>query len=194
MLHDLDQTLDALLKLELPDLFIPEDDGTPITISFETPDQEFVNKVTLPAVDFFLYDVRENLELRTGWSPIERQSNGKAYKTRPPARVDCSYLITVWPSESDRNTIQTEHRLLGEIMKVLLRYRQIPDAVLQGSLQGSDPPIRAFSLHQSNLQSLGEFWQAMGGKPKAALNYTIILPVPIYEQEEVGTWQMVNQQ
>ena len=32
-------------------------------------------------------------------------------------------------------------------------------------------------------QSLGEFWQALGGKPKAALNYTVTLSVDVTEPE-----------
>jgi hypothetical protein len=32
---------------------------------------------------------------------------------------------------------------------------------------------------------LGEFWQAMGGKPKAALNYTVTISVAVHEAAEV---------
>ena len=185
MIYDLDRTLAELLKLELPNLFGSEA-VTPVTISFETPDSEFVNQVTLPAVDFFLYDIRENLEFRQGGYAIERQNNGTAVKQMPPARIDCSYLITVWASQSDRPASQREHYLLGEVMQVLLRHRQIPEAIMQGNLRGKEPPLRAISLQQSNLQSLGEFWQAMGGKPKAALNYTVTMPIAIHQPVAAG--------
>jgi hypothetical protein len=64
-------------------------------------------------------------------------------------------------------------------MQVLLRYSKLPPTVLQGSLEGSDPPRRTAVLGQVKLQSLGEFWQSMGGKPKVALNYSITLAVPV---------------
>jgi hypothetical protein len=35
------------------------------------------------------------------------------------------------------------------------------------------------------LQSLGEFWQALGGKPKAALNYQVTLSVEVAKPETV---------
>lgn len=178
MLDDLDRTLEELLKLELPPNLADQ-----VSVSFITPDSEFATKVQLPAIDFFLYDVRENVELRnTEWS-VERGSNGTATRKRPPVRVDCSYLITVWPA--DRSDWQAEHHLLGEVMKVLLRYPKIPAEVLQGTLKGQDPPLRTNTLRPSQLQSLGEFWQAMGGKPKAALNYTVTVSVGVQETAEV---------
>jgi hypothetical protein len=41
------------------------------------------------------------------------------------------------------------------------------------------------SLQPGRLQSLGEFWQALGGKPKAALNYQITLSVEVDDTAEV---------
>ncbi|HBB33103.1 MAG TPA: DUF4255 domain-containing protein [Cyanobacteria bacterium UBA8803] len=175
MLQDLDKTIEELLKCELlPDL------ATQVTISFAPPNKEFLK--SLPAISLFLYDVRENLDLRSNEWSLERSSNGTAMKKRPPARVDCSYLITAW--SNDAADFQTEHKLLGEVMKVLLRYRQLPEAVLQGSLAQQEPPIRTAILRPNLLQSLGEFWQAIGGTPKAALNYTVTIAVSVDEAAE----------
>jgi len=128
-----------------------------------------------------LYDIRENTDLRNGLAEYERRGIGTAIKKRPAVRVNCSYLITAW-SVSDR-AVQDEHKILGNVMKVLLRHRKLPKEVLQGSLRGQEPPIRSIVLGPNLLQSFGEFWQAMGGKPKAALNYTITISVPV---DEVG--------
>ncbi|AOY81874.1 MULTISPECIES: DUF4255 domain-containing protein [Moorena] len=181
MIHDLDKTLEELLKGELPPDLISS-----VTISFATPDKDFSVK---PAINLFLYDVRENLELRnTTWST--ERSNGRATKRRNPVRVDCSYLITAWSALTTgdgQKPEQEEHQWLGEVMKVLLRHRIIPAAVLQGSLKGMEPPIRTVSLSQSNLQSLGEFWQAMGGKPRPALNYTLTMAVEVDDPVDAGT-------
>ncbi len=182
MLNDLDSTLEELLRRELPPNLVSPDALTPVTISFVTPDQELTRKVNLPAINLFLYDIRENLELRSNEWIVTRQSNGTAIRQRPPIRVDCSYLITVWAK--DPADFQTEHRLLGEVMKALLRYPRIPAAVLQGSLSGQEPPLRALTLRPTQLQSLGEFWQAMGGRPKPAMNYTVTIAVPVHVDEK----------
>jgi hypothetical protein len=100
--------------------------------------------------------------------------------------VDCSYLVTAWASESSTTPAQDEHYLLGEVMKVLLRHPTIPAQVLQGSLEGQEPPLPAITLQPGRLQSLGEFWQALGGKPKAALNYTVTMGVEVHKPVEIG--------
>jgi hypothetical protein len=68
---------------------------------------------------------------------------------------------------------------LGEVMKVLMRYPKLPEEVLQGSLAEQEPPIRTAILRPSLLQSLGEFWQVIGGTPKAALNYSVTIAVSV---------------
>ncbi len=182
------QNLDSTLKLLIQDKFPKEvpSSGATVTVTFNTPlSKESFEDEQLPAINFFLYDVRENLELRNSAWVVERQNNGKALKKRPPARVDCSYLITAWPSDDD---IETEHQLLGEVMKVLLRHRKIPEEYVDDDFKGQEFSLRLISLRPNFLQSFGEFWQAMGGKdgtkPKVVLHCTVTISVPV---DEAGT-------
>jgi len=182
VIDDLDRTVEELLRRELAPALVEQ-----VGISFAAPDAEFPpSSVTLPAIDLFLYDIRENLELRrTGWI-VEHDNNGTATKKLAPVRVDCSYLITAWASESSTSRPLDEHRLLSEVMKVLIRYPVIPEVLLQGSLKGQEPPLPSSTLQPGRLQSVAEFWQALGGKPKAALNYTVtigIVPDQVIETE-----------
>jgi Pvc16 N-terminal domain len=179
MFQDLDATLAALLDAELA--------VENVAVSFAAPDDQFPpSGVSLPAVAFFLYDVRENQELRPNRWELEREPNGLVTRKRPPVRVDCSYLMTAWPSPSAPDPAQDEHRLLGEVLKVLLRYPKIPEAYLRGELVGQDPPMPARIIAEAQLHSLGEFWQAMGGKPKATLHYAVTVSVDVFEPTEVG--------
>ena len=177
MIHDLDQSLAALLSRELPG-------RDQITVSFAAPDDQFA--VKLPAVDLFLYDLRENLELRSNDDEIERHDDGTATRFQPPVRVDASYLITAWPGGAGghSDSSEDEHKLLGAVMRALLRFRKLPREVLKGSLANQDLPLPVSTLQPGRLQSLGEFWQALGGKPKAALNYTVTLSVDLNESED----------
>jgi hypothetical protein len=178
MLQDLDATLAALLEAELT--------VGNVAISFAAPDDQFPpSGVTPPALSFFLYDIRENRELRPGQRELQR-TNGSFTMTPPPVRVDCSYLITAWPSGSAPDPSQDEHRLLGEVMKVLLRHPVIPEQYLRGELAGQEPPLPARIIADMQLQSLGELWQAMGGKPKAALHYAVTIGVPVLGPYDAG--------
>jgi hypothetical protein len=182
MISDLDSTLEALLTNELPSELVGQ-----VAISFATPDGSFPpTSVSLPAIDLFLYDVRENRDLRSNEWIVNRKSDGTAVKQPPPVRVECSYLITAWSRDTVPDPAAEEHQLLGEVMKVLLCHATIPDAVLQGSLAGQRPALPAVTLQPGRLQSMGEFWQALGGKPKAALNYTVTIALPVRDSVETG--------
>jgi len=177
--HDLDASLAALLQAELA--------IRDVAISFVGPDDQFPpSSVRLPAVSFFLYDIRENTQLRTTGFETGRSDGGMLTRTRLPARVDCSYLITAWPSDSTPDPAQDEHRLLGAVLKVLLRHPRLPPTYLRGELVGQEPPVPTRIIAENRLQSLGEFWQAMGGRPKASLHYGITLSVDVFDPVEVG--------
>jgi hypothetical protein len=179
MFDDLDATLAALLHRELP--------VEGVAISFAAPDDTFPpTGVELPAIALFLYDVQENRELRAERFELGRRDDGTVTRTRTPVRVDCSYLITAWPGDSAPDRTADEHRLLGAVMTVLLRHPQIPAGDLRGELVDQEPPVRSRLLAESQLRSLGEFWQAMGGKPKAALQYGVTIGFDVFEPVDVG--------
>ena len=93
-----------------------------VTISFTTNDQ-FPTSVTLPAIDLFLYDVRENRELRSNEWLVERRSNGT---TTRPRRHGWTAPTSLPPVDLPYFVRQDEHRLLGEVMQVLLRHSTCP--------------------------------------------------------------------
>lgn len=180
MIDDLDESLRALLQRELPATLSAQ-----VKVSFAAPDDAFHSSVTPPAIDLFLYDIRENLDLRSNDEYIERRNDGSALRTRSPVRVDASYLVTAWSGSTEKDKTVDEHHLLGEVMVTLLRFRTLPKSVLKGSLSNQDLPLPVSTLHPGRLQSLGEFWQALGGKPKAALNYTVTFSVDAAKPEAV---------
>ena len=175
MFQDLDQTLAALLERELPQDALGDPAGS-LSISFAAPDHDFPGSLkTLkpPLVNLFLYDLRENRELRSNEWTVERDSSG-ASKQPPPVRVECSYLVTAWGSSADAEPrAREEHWILGEVARALVKYAALPEALLQGGLRGQEPPLPAAALRAGQLQSPSEFWQAMGGKPRPALHYTV---------------------
>jgi hypothetical protein len=182
VLADLDATLEALLEQELPSAI-----ATGTAISFEAPDAGFTTSgIALPAIDLFLYDVRENTELRSNEWTIETPADGAPLRQPPATRVDCSYLVTAWPSSQGPSPARDEHRLLAEVLKVLVRFPIVPDAVLVGELQGQQPPLPIVRLAPDPLQNPAELWQALGGKPKAALSLTVTVSVPSGAPEETA--------
>jgi hypothetical protein len=84
--QDLDKTIETILN----------DDGAPAElkaaqVSFITPDKNFtLNGAT---VNLFLYEVKENRDLRDP-TPIIEKINGGFVRKEQPLRVDCSYIVT----------------------------------------------------------------------------------------------------
>lgn len=192
MLKDLDETLQLLLSNNLKNDVI---DQRGYKISFEPPSQEIEHEGTI--INLFLYDIRENVELRSSvrsWD-MPMKEKGVSKRVFASTRVDCSYLITVWTNRPQSNRDDSnqvpflyEHQILGEIMQILVRYRYIPSTILQGTLKKQELPVPIISLRSGQVQNLGEFWQAMGGKPKASIHCTVTIPVPYVlddEQEKV---------
>ena len=169
MIADLDKSLKTLLEREIPYL-------GPDSIRFEAPDDQFEAPLPL-GVDLFLYDVRENMELRSNEWQIERNAQGEVIQSPPPIRVDCSYLITAWAGD-----MENEHQVLSDVMAVLLHYPTLPADLMQGALARQTPPLPVVTLQSGRLQSMGEFWQALGGKPKAALHYTVTFSLDVFTE------------
>jgi hypothetical protein len=161
VLDDLDRTLRAVIGNEVADL--PADH-----LHFEPPDADFTPAV--PAVNLFLYDVRENRELRSNDWELDRPGNGQVARHRAPRRVDCSYLITAWAGDP-----LSEHLLLGRLVTALLRSPVITGDAPQGELAGQTLPTSL--LQPTLLQGIGEFWQALGNKPRAAVHLTVTVAV-----------------
>ncbi|MCW6037173.1 DUF4255 domain-containing protein [Spirulina subsalsa FACHB-351] len=182
MLDDLDSSLKRFFIYGLPDL--QNQSETSVSLSFVTPLEGEIQQK--PAINLFLYDVRENLELRRGDWTMERQANGTAIKIQPPARINCSYLITVWVNGDDP---QEEHHLLSQILKLLLHHPVLPPELLIGSLRDQDYPVLLKALQPGYLQGPGEFWQALGGRPKLSLHCMATIAIPI--EKETGEWPLV---
>lgn len=170
MIADLDKTLKEILAQEVKIL-------NHQSIRFEAPLENNTDEPPPPAINLFLYDIRENVQLRSNdWSQLQYTA-GMEKIIPDPVRVECSYLITARGGD-----IESEHILLGEIISVLFRYPVIPEKFLQGELKGQ-LPLPVVALQAGRLQSMSEFWQALGGTPKAALHYTVTISIDPFKHD-----------
>jgi hypothetical protein len=167
MISDLDESIKKLVitKGEL--------DPSQIEIAFEAPDREWSASISKPTVNIYLYDIRENHELRgTEWV-INHNNDGTATRKKSPSRIDISYLITVWA-----NDVSDEHRLLWHVMSTLFRYPEIPEDVLSGDLLEHIYPIKTSTAQPDGLfNNPSDFWAALDNKIKASVNYVVTLPL-----------------
>jgi Pvc16 N-terminal domain/Carboxypeptidase regulatory-like domain len=174
MIDDLSKTIRAVLHDPAFATVFPELNGAEIV--FDRPLDPFTPAHT--TVDVFLYDVRENLELRL--NEVTTTRVGNQVVTHPAAlRLACSYLLTAWPVGGTDLAFQ-EQKLLMQALRVLSHYPIIPASFLQGTLMGQDPPLPMVTLHPDALKNLAEFWSSLGSKLKPSLTVTVTISVPVF--------------
>jgi hypothetical protein len=174
MIRDLSETLRAILTD--PSLAVPFPELSKALIAFDRPDDGF--KPAQTTVDLFLFDVRENMELRSNEPKIERL-NGQAVIHRAPMRVACSYLITAWPI-GGLDLVLQEQRLLAQTLQALSTYPRIPASFLKGKLVGQEPPLPMIASHPDELKNPAEFWTAIGNKMRASVTVTVTISMEVF--------------
>lgn len=176
MFQDLDSTLVQMLHDPAAPIEVRNAD-----VSFETPDKNFAPAQA--TVDLFLYDVKENRELRDP-TPILEKVGTTFIRRPPPVRVDCSYIVTAWSNGAGATRVDQEHRLLGQTLRWLSRFPRIPAPYLQGDLvNGLYPPPTMVAQMDPN-KNAGDFWIALGSPPRPAFYLTVTIAMMLGVEEE----------
>jgi hypothetical protein len=166
MLADLDETLRGMLKGELG-----RHGFEGIEIAFEAPTREWSGQLSAPAVNLFLYDMRESEDDRpSGWT---KQRVGDEWVEGPPPLVlEVSYAITAWAQ-----AVEDEHRLLSQVLAVLYAYPHLPEDALNGRLRNGSQALTIKAKVGQAKGDKADFWTAVGGQYKASLDYVVRLSV-----------------
>ena len=188
---DLDSTLRSLLIRHVPL------DLADVDISFDTPDREWSGRLNRPAVNCFLYDIRENHKLReTNWEVTRK--NGAVTSTKAPFRFDVTYQVTVWARQAE-----DEHRLLWRTLAALARNPLMPEEVLQGQLREQPFPVPTWiSQPDHTPRNMSDLWQAIDNRIRPSLTYVVTLaldpnvtyttPVVLSRETRVGRIEPVG--
>ena len=177
MINDLSITLRAIL--DDPKLAAAFPELAAAQVVFDRPTEQFNPSQT--TINLFLYDVREDMELRTSEPVVERQ-NGQAVIKRPPLRVACSYLLTVWAVGGGELPLQ-EQKILSQALMVLSRYPTIPEAFLKGGLAGQEPPLPMMTSRSDGLKNPSEFWTAIGNKLRPSITVVVTIGLDVFVPE-----------
>jgi Pvc16 N-terminal domain len=171
VIGDLDLTVRELLETRAP----AGSELAGADVVFDLPDADWRAGLGGLTVDCYLYDLRENAELRTEEPLVQRSADGtRAQRLRPPARIDCSYCITAWSTATDEPVLE-EHRVLSQIVRILLANPTIPADVLQGTLITQIPPYPTVIAAADGIRNQPDFWGALDQQLKPSLNYVVTL-------------------
>lgn len=176
MIHDVDESLRALVRREALN-------GSQVEVAFDAPTKEWVARRNSPAVDLYLYDIREDLERReVTWEEIRDESGRVVERRPPPRRYRLSYLVTAWTARPE-----DEHRLLSALLSCFIRHDFVPEELLAGQLEGVAQPVY-LSVAQPPREdrSIADVWSAMGGELKPSLDLVATAPFEVKRSQAAG--------
>ncbi|CEE95329.1 conserved hypothetical protein [Xenorhabdus nematophila str. Anatoliense] len=165
---EVNKALNAILSqyLQIP--------GSQIDIRFDLPE---INSIqSEPTVSVFLYDIHEDLQLRT--AEPRRYNPATSILLPGWVNINCNYLITYWDankpsSDSSSPDSQPDNQaaqVMTRVLNALINNRQ---------LTGIPGAYTRVIPQQENLNSLGNFWQALGNRPRISLLYSITVPMKL---------------
>lgn len=191
MIHLLDRVLKAML--DDPRMAPALQPLLDADVSFVTPDRPY--KPGQETINLFLYETRENRELRDA-EPIVETRNGISIRRRPPLRVDCTYMVTAWSKKTGHDKVAAEHQLLSLALNWLSRFPTIPERYLQVSpptpppgppqyvMSGQIFPPPTMVAQLEGAKSAAEFWSALGIAPRPYFNLTVTITMDLAQEVE----------
>jgi hypothetical protein len=176
MIHDVDQTLLALLRREAFN-------GSGVEVVFDAPTKEWASRRNAPTLDVYLYDIREDLRRRARGLVNDYGEDGRVRARHLPPRVfKLSYLITAWTQRAE-----DEHRLLSGVLGCFLAHDKLPDELLVGHLATVGLPVAVtVGLPPPEDRSFADVWSALGGELKPSLDIVISVPIDTGQVMEAG--------
>jgi len=176
MIHDIDESLRALVKQEALR-------GNGVEVAFDAPTREWVSRRNAPSVDLYLYDIREDLSRReTMWEELRDEAGRVIERRLRPRWFRLSYLVTAWTQRPE-----DEHRLLSAMLSCFIRHETMPPESLAGSLEGVEMPVvLTAALPPTDDRSIADVWSAMGGELKPSIDLVVTAPLDVARGLAVG--------
>lgn len=167
MIADVDDALRTLIRRDALN-------GADVEVVFDAPTKEWSARRNAPAVDVYLYDIREDLKWRAyGTVDVRGDSGMITARGGPPRYFKLSYLVTAWTQRPE-----DEHRLLDAVLYCFLRFDHLPKDILGGALAGVTAPLRlTIAIPPPEDRALSDTWSALGGELKPSLDLVVTAPV-----------------
>jgi hypothetical protein len=173
MIAEIDTALRELFVREMP---IRKGE---IEIAFELPKREWSAKLNKPTLNLYMFDIKENVELRGSKQTFrEEHEDGTITLRRNPVRVDLHYLLTAWTKD-----IQDEHHLLSSALVTLLSQPVLPQDLMPESLKNHSFPVRIEIAQKDVMSNITDLWSTLDNEIRAGLRLTVTFSIDPYKAE-----------
>jgi len=156
-----------------------------VSVRFDLPVKHWVESLVHPTLNFYLFDIRENTDLRhTDWLPPQ-VNGGKVTKRMPPRRFDLRFMVSAIADD-----VETEHQLLWWTLRTLLQHPELPpkdwktewkglSQEVIAQLESLEAPLPTRIGDKEDSARLLDIWSALDAPPRPALVYIVTVPMDL---------------
>jgi hypothetical protein len=155
-----------------------------VEVVFDAPTSDWAGRRTVPTIDVYLYDIREDLRRRERGVLNEYNEDQTRIVGRhlPPRHFKLSYLVTAWTQRPE-----DEHRLLSALLLAFLRFDALPPELLDGPLAAMELPVTlTVGLPPPEDRGFADVWSALGGELKPSIDVVVSAPINTGQRMELG--------
>jgi uncharacterized protein DUF4255/carboxypeptidase family protein len=167
MLNEINKAFESLLRER--GLIDPLD----VDVRFDVPSDEWIESLTRPTVNAFLFELHENTDKRDG-APVTTITATRGERRMAPRRIDLVYMVSVLTAD-----IEDENELLWRVLATLMKYQQFPPEVLPASLRTVTPPLLTRIAAKDEARNTVDIWSALGTEPRPTICYIITAPMDL---------------
>lgn len=166
MITEIDDSLTNLLRSKAAI-------GSDVELALDAPTRDWAARRTVPTIDLYLYDIREDLRRRSAGLVDVLDDGGRVVARQEPSRLfKFAYLVTAWTQRP-----QDEHRLLGLVLSCLVRHDVVPADCLTPTLARQERPLRLqVAAPPPENRQISDVWSSLGGDLKPSLDLVVTMP------------------
>jgi hypothetical protein len=141
-----------------------------ITIAFDPPNRPWIQALKGPAVNLFLFDIKENPHRRDVMYEKVLGAEGTVVARRPPPpRIDLHYTVSAWAP-----TVLVEHKILAAALRCFCSMPALPRDTLPAALAAL--PYEVLISTESGAKR--SMFLTLGGELKTGFEVTVTVPMP----------------
>ncbi|AFZ67347.1 DUF4255 domain-containing protein [Deinococcus peraridilitoris] len=166
---------DALRAMIYRDARLPPAE---VDVRFAAPTREFTSGVNRPTINFYLYDMIENVRLRSHDLDVRRNGQFDSRRLRP-RRMDLKYLVNVFFKSQVGEMDEQEWLLLWRVLATLMRHAEWAEADLPESVRALDVGILGSVSQPDHNARLSDVWSGLGNHARPSLHYVLTVPLDL---------------
>jgi hypothetical protein len=164
VIAETDQALAAILKARVIG-------NAAIAVAFDPPNRPWIQALQGPAVNLFLFDIKENAQRRdVMFEEIRDENHALVARRPPPPRVDLHYAISAWAP-----AVLVEHNILAAVLRCFISMPVLPREALPAALKARPHEVM---LTVASGPKRGMFMN-VGGDLKAGFDLCVTVPLPL---------------